>query len=196
MRAGILERHGVLVGIAAILIVAACFYWIRNDMILDRLEGQMIYQFAGFYKYDKPVYLPDVKLAGPRGEDVALSDFKGKHMILNLWATWCAPCVGELPQLRALRQHYITGDWSVIAVSVDRRGDVEKIVDFLTRYKIGQVAGYHDYTYGLQKALPPEGLPVTFIVNERGRILYKIQGAAVWNSQDIVEFLDYVAKVK
>lgn len=196
LRAGIIERHGVLIGIAAIFIAAASFYWIRNDMVLERLEGQMASRFAGFYKYDKPVYLPDIKLAGPRGEDVDLGNFKGKFLVLTFWATWCFSCVEELPQLKTLQSHYVTGDWNVIAVSIDNRSNVKKIVDLLMNYNVGKVAGYHDYTYELQRALLPEKLPVTYIVNERGRLLYKIQGATAWASPDIVEFLDYVAKVK
>lgn len=196
MQAGIFERYGLFIGIASVLAVASLMYWMRNEMILERLEGSMTVRFQTISKYQDNVYLPKVNLAGPNGKIVNLKDFKGDYLILNVWGTWCTPCIEDLPRLERLRRHYLGKEWNVVAVSVDPSSDIDKLIAYIEKYRFGNVAYYHDYQGALQKALPMKSLPVTYIVNKRGRIVYEVAGEALWDAPDVIEFLDYVAKVK
>jgi peroxiredoxin len=189
-------KYGLFIGIFLVLATGWMMYGMRNTMVLERLESTVNTRFQVINKYTKTQYLPDVKFAGPKGTILSLKDFEGKHLILNIWATWCSPCIEELPRLQNLQQHYLGKDWNVIAVSIDSRKDIEKLIAFIDRYQLGRVAQYHDIQADLQKSLPLEKLPVTYIINKRGRIHYQIYGSAVWDAPDIIEFLDYVAKVK
>src|SRR3954453_14845103 len=102
---------------------------------------------------------PDVAFKNPDGGDMTLAEFKGVPILVNLWATWCAPCVKELPTLDRLSQsHDEDGSLGVVAISQDM-GPHASVVAFLQSHRIKSLGAYHDAKMALSGKLGAEVLP-------------------------------------
>ena len=130
------------------------------------------------------------------GKTVRLSDYRGKYILLNIWATWCTPCVKELPALQELKG--TLEGWVVLAVAQDYIAPPEKIADFTNRLKVQDVAGYYAAEGSqIEKILITDGvLPVTVIITPEGYVIAKIKGEAEWNSPQVIDFLKQVEALK
>ena len=126
-----------------------------------------------------------------RGGVTHLGRFGGKVVLLNIWATWCLPCVYELPSLERL-QAAIGGDrFTVIALSVDGRG-ADDVSPFLKRLGIGALPVYLDSAGRIVEALQVrEGLPWTFVIDHRGQVMGYLKGAADWTSPEARALIRY-----
>lgn len=132
---------------------------------------------------------PDVAFVDPDGEEIRLADFRGTPVLVNLWATWCAPCVKELPTLNALaRRHDKDGAPGVIAVSQDMgpHGSVEA---FLAKLKVDDLGAYHDPTMALSGALDAQVLPTTILYDAQGREVWRYVGDLDWTSEEAARLL-------
>lgn len=196
MEEGFLQKHGFLFGLVLVVLTGLSMYKARNVMILERFEENMRFRFPAVHKYDEREYFPAVELGRPDGNFLSLKVFKGKFLVLNLWSTRCAPCLKELSRLQNLKRHYEHGKWNVIAVSLDPIEDAEKMLAFVERYHLESLAGYYDLKKDIPGVLPLESLPVTYIINRQGRILYRVSGAAAWDQPDVSAFLDAIARVR
>ena len=102
---------------------------------------------------------PDATFNDPDGGEMSVADFRGVPVLVNLWASWCAPCVKELPTLDKLaRSHRDDGQLGVIAVSQDS-GPQRSVVAFLDKLKIGDLGAYQDPKMALSGALGPDTVP-------------------------------------
>ena len=125
---------------------------------------------------------PTAAFRDPEGEEVSIADFKGKPVLVNLWASWCAPCVKELPTLEALATS--SGKTlQVIAVSQDMapRGSVEA---FLDKQKIGPFAAYHDPDMALSTALSVQVMPTTVLYDAAGKEVWRYTGELDWSGAE------------
>lgn len=136
---------------------------------------------ANFSLLETPIPLPGNPLRDEAGEAVVLKDRGGKVRLINIWATWCAPCVEELPSLDALQRKLGGDDFAVVAVSMDR-GGFDDIRPFLKKTGISHLSVYWDENGAFSRALEVKGLPVTFLVDRGGRIIGKAVGPADWAS--------------
>ena len=183
----------LIAGIFLVLGMAASVKMIIENQTIKRTEQQISRNFARFKAYEVPEKLPALRFAGPDGEEVILKDYRGNLLVMNVWATWCRPCITELPSLERLQNMTRGQNIKVIAVSVDLRKDIDKIGEFLDQHEIGAVARYHDIHGDLQDKLNPRALPATYILDGRGRVLYEIAGEADWSSPKIAGFLQKLA---
>ncbi|HUB96224.1 MAG TPA: TlpA disulfide reductase family protein, partial [Stellaceae bacterium] len=110
-----------------------------------------------------------------------------KFLLVNLWATWCAPCVAEMPSLLKLQGK--VGGLTILAVSEDRRG-AELVDPFIAKHGLDGLAIYLDPKNGLTNALHVDGLPTSYLVDRDGRILGKVEGAALWDAGDMVKLVE------
>jgi thiol-disulfide isomerase/thioredoxin len=123
-----------------------------------------------------------------KGNEVTLQGFGSKVVLVNLWATWCAPCLQELPSLDRL-QAQLGGDrFEVVAVSVDRRG-VEAVRPYFEKLKISHLAVYVEQHDRLTQALGLQVLPSTIIVGPHGVMVGKMIGAAEWDAPEAVALM-------
>ncbi len=186
----------VPIGIILILAVASLVLSKQNEKELEEKERAVATYFAKFNKYEEALYLPNAEIVGPGAKVYKLrDDFEGQYLILNFWATWCGPCVKELPELQKIQYYFGDGQYRVIAVSVNAQEEIESIVKFISKYKVQKVAGFHDYKGEIQKSLPLSNLPTTYIVNDKGRILYEITGDGRWSNPQIISFLKFLKTV-
>lgn len=150
---------------------------------------------SNFYKievFDPPLPLSDIFFS--RTGDVPplqMTDKKGVWVVLNLWATWCSPCIAELPSLNRLAR--IQTDYvDVLAVSVDRKMDARRIAYYLDRWRLEALAPLHDTAGILPVRLDTERLPVTYIVGPDGTARAALYGRAKWESEPAQSFLSAI----
>ncbi len=118
----------------------------------------------------------------------SLERFRGKLTLVNLWATWCPPCVEELPALDRLQAALANEPFAVVALSIDA-GDIEGPAAFARSLGLKTLGIYQDFTGKAQEAFPLYGLPITYLIDQRGLVLGYIVGAAEWESPEAVTFL-------
>ena len=116
------------------------------------------------------------------GQPASLRDFAGKPTLVNLWATWCVPCVKELPTLDALARRE-AGRLNVVAVSEDSDPS-EKVAAFLKERGISALRPLHDPELGMMTALGESGLPTTFLFDAAGREVWRITGDRDWTDAE------------
>ncbi len=111
----------------------------------------------------------------------SLADYKGKVVLLNVWATWCGPCRTEMPSIEALHKAMGPKGLHVVAVSIDDPGKAPEIRKFLKDFNL-TFEVLHDSTQAIQAAYQTTGVPETFIIAADGTIRKKVIAAADWNS--------------
>ncbi len=141
----------------------------------------------GLKMFSPPLPLPDMYLQSAEGEEQTIRAFGPGSCILNLWATWCAPCVEELPSLQRLSL-LAKGRFRVILLSQDRGGSA--VTDpFLRRLGVTDLPVFADPSGRFGRALSVRGLPTTFIINQHGSIVGRYEGGARWDDGAVVEFI-------
>jgi thiol-disulfide isomerase/thioredoxin len=111
-----------------------------------------------------------------------LASFRGKVVLVNLWATWCAPCVKEMPTLAALQQKYGGDDFVVAAISVDRDDTREEAITKLASLSNGKLAFFHDPKMAVVFPMKARGFPTTVLYDREGKEIARLAGEADWNS--------------
>lgn len=139
-----------------------------------------------------PAPAPDVAYVTANGETALLTNLKGKVLVVNFWATWCAPCVKELPSLDRLAGQLDPDRFHVLVLSNDRGGET-KAKPFLDDLGIMNLAADLDPKSKLARALGLRGLPTTFVFDANGRAIAKLEGLAEWDAPEVVDWLEAVA---
>jgi thiol-disulfide isomerase/thioredoxin len=131
----------------------------------------------------KPLDLPDFSFEDGDGKPKSLADFKGKVVLLNIWATWCVPCREEMPALDTLETRLGGKDFAVVAVNIDRGGP-EKAAAFLKETGASNLALYTDPSGKLFSTIKTVGMPTTLIVDRNGKEIARLVGPADWASPE------------
>jgi thiol-disulfide isomerase/thioredoxin len=126
----------------------------------------------------EPVALDFVDGAGAAR---SLAEWRGRVVLVNLWATWCAPCVEEMPALDRIAARLGGPDFDVVAISVDRQG-AAVVAPFLGKLGLTRLAPYLDPSNAAVRVLGAPGLPVSVVLDREGRELGRVLGAAEWDS--------------
>lgn len=128
----------------------------------------------------------------PDGTTLSLDDFEGKTIVLNFWATWCAPCRKEMPSLEALRKTLGGETFDVVAVATGPKNEAEKIDGFYRREGITDLPVYMDPSSRFANDMGIRGLPITVIINAKGNEIGRLRGDADWASENAIEVLTAV----
>lgn len=115
------------------------------------------------------------------GKALTLGDFKGQGLVVNFWATWCGPCVAELPTLAALSPKLSPDDIRVLAISVDMTGPAV-VLPFFAAHHIDGLTPLFDESSSALDAFGTSGIPLTVILDRQGRVVAKLEGGADWNN--------------
>ncbi|RWO72735.1 MAG: TlpA family protein disulfide reductase [Mesorhizobium sp.] len=144
-------------------------------------------EVAALLPADPPQSLKSLAFNGPDGKPMTLADHAGKTVLLNLWATWCAPCRAEMPALDALQKEKGSDSFEVVAVNVDAGDDV-KPKKFLSDTGVATLGYYRDSTMTLFNDLKKRGLalglPVTMLIDGEGCLIAHMNGPAEWSGPD------------
>jgi thiol-disulfide isomerase/thioredoxin len=141
-----------------------------------------------FVPSTQPYPAPAISLADTSGHSVELSELQGKLVIVNLWATWCGPCLREMPSLERL-QSRLGERVAVLAVSEDRGGN-KTVEPFIAKLGLKSVKIYIDPKSEVGHAFGVRGLPTSFLIDREGKVLGRVEGAAEWDSPKILGVLE------
>lgn len=138
-------------------------------------------ELVAFVRKSPPVELADVSFEDEAGSKKSLSDFKGKAVLLNLWATWCLPCRHEMPSLDRLQKEMGSDQFQVVALSLDRAGR-DAARKFFDEIKVENLTLYIDPTMKAGNGLRAVGMPTTILIGKDGKELGRLPGPAEWDS--------------
>lgn len=137
--------------------------------------------------HDAPRPLPDIRFRDGENQARSLADFRGKVVLLNIWATWCGPCRREMPTLDRLQATLGGPDFQVVALSIDRAG-MKVVSAFYAETGIEHLARYIDESGRTTQALKVPGLPTTLLIDREGREIARHVGPAEWDTPEMVAF--------
>jgi len=121
------------------------------------------------------------------GSEVSLAQFTGKIVLVNLWATWCEPCLREMPSLERLQSRL--GDKIVVVAISEDRGGSKTVEPFIGKLGLKSVKIYLDPKSAMERAFKVQGLPTSFLIDREGRVLGRVEGAAEWDKPKLLGVL-------
>lgn len=168
-------------GLAAVIYVSA--------QALTKPESGGYAQFAAgalakLAVLEAPPPQPDLPIFNAQGEQTALAALPGRVRLVNVWATWCAPCLHEMPTLAALQQEFGAKGLYVAAVNVDGAEKLELAVEMLGNLGQGRLDFYVDPSLSMPVRLNAPGLPISVLYDAQGRELARLMGGADWSSPE------------
>ena len=141
-----------------------------------------------FSSFKSPQPIPALKFMNRKNREITLEAFRGSYVLLNIWATWCAPCREEMPALDRLQKRLGGPDFEVLALSIDEAPS-SVIEKFYGKLGIESLYIYHDPTGGAPFELNIPGIPATILIDREGRGIGYVIGPVEWDSPEIVEEL-------
>jgi thiol-disulfide isomerase/thioredoxin len=138
--------------------------------------------------HSTPLVTTDVTFTSEDGQDMTLANFEGKHILLNFWATWCAPCRKEMPHLSAL-QDTLGGDSFEVVTIATGRNPLPAMQRFFAEIEVDNLPLHTDPRQALARNLGVLGLPATLIIDPDGQEIARMQGEADWSSDNALAIL-------
>jgi len=139
--------------------------------------------------FEQPRPVPEIRFQDDQGHDLTLATFRGRVVLLNVWATWCVPCRKEMPTLDRLERRLGGKDFQVIALSIDRKG-IEAVKDFYRKIGIEKLAIFLDPSGKGTHNLAIPGVPTTLLINREGGEVARKLGEAQWNSPELISLVE------
>lgn len=170
-------------------ISAISYVFLNNAQLPSELKGLQKGVLSRLELFDVPITPPNVPLDGRDGDVVHLNEFTGKFMLVNIWATWCAPCLEEMPSLARLNQARGGDDFEVVIVSIDRDG-FPKTDPWLERLNIHGLRDFIEPSGRLPLLVESQQMPTTLILNPEGRMIGKITASLEWDGPEAQRLVD------
>jgi len=167
-------RLAIIVGLIAVGAGVYAAYWQASS--------------GPFGRAASPKAIPELRFVDATGRPRTLADFRGKVVLLNVWATWCEPCREEMPTLDRLQARLGGDRFQVVALSVDKQG-ATIARKFYDEFAIKALPLYIDPTAKAAFVLNAPGLPMTLLVDRNGREIGRHLGAVKWDAPEVVERL-------
>ncbi|MBT8373411.1 MAG: TlpA family protein disulfide reductase [Deltaproteobacteria bacterium] len=163
------------------------FLFIVGAGIIVLLQTKDSYlNISGKPRLAKGVPAPDFTLPDIIGKMVSLTDYKGKVVFLNIWATWCPPCVEEMPSMEKLQQELKDENFKILAVSVDVSG-AKAVIPFVKKHKLS-FSILTDTKGAIKSLYQTTRVPESFIIDKNGIIVEKIIGPRDWAASGAIRF--------
>ncbi len=147
-----------------------------------------------FRAYKTPRQIPDLQFEDVKGTTRRLSDYRGQWVLLNLWATWCAPCRKEMPQLDSLQEVFAETNFRILPISIDGPQTAAKILPFYHQYEIKNLPILNDRESKSMKILNPRGLPASWLIGPDGYAVGEVGGYARWDSEEAANLIEHTCK--
>jgi thiol-disulfide isomerase/thioredoxin len=155
----------------------------------EKLQKPLV--MTPFVEFSHARLMPEVQYQTLTGEKVDLAKYHGKLLILNIWATWCAPCLKEIPQLTALQKRFAKDKIAILGVSIDE--DAKQLEAFLKKYKMQDFDTVIDPKQESEKIMPLSIVPTNYIIDGRGNLVGYLPGYLPWDDAGVVPFLKKLA---
>lgn len=186
----------------ALMLSAMMLAGLLSYIILNRIQPVDVsdMEIAGKKAGTESAANPDTSMAGQtlspatfrdgQGQPVRLEDFKGEVLLVNLWATWCPPCVAELPALDTLQARLKHKGLHVLAVSMDRGKPEAEIEAFLVERHLEQLVLYLDTGREIAMKWPYKGLPASYLIGRDGKVIARFDGPRAWDEGEIFRMVE------
>jgi thiol-disulfide isomerase/thioredoxin len=177
----------IVVVIALAVAGGGAWYWLTSSqpaptgIAADALP-------EGFKPMNPPLQMGGYAFQDADGNTVKLADFKGRPVLLNIWAKWCAPCLEEMPKLNQLQTDAAPGTLAVVAVAVDEP-DPAKVRNFLANRRWDALKPYLDPKNVFAKALDIKSIPVSLLIDKDGFALVRVDAPVDWYSDEAIRLL-------
>jgi thiol-disulfide isomerase/thioredoxin len=135
---------------------------------------------------------PAVTFYDADGKAMSLNDFRGRYVLVNLWATWCGPCINELPSLVRLQAELPQDKITVLPLDLEKH-DAQKVVEFLERTRIQGLPIYIDRDFSAMRGFAANELPLTILIDAQGKEVARAAGEQKWDHADSVAYLKAVS---
>lgn len=182
----------VMITITLVSLSIALWHFGTQEPAADSIADRTPQRIGILTPLDPAQPAPEAVLVMEDGRQVTLAELtRGQLTVVNLWATWCMPCMREMPSLDRLRQVVASEDITVLAISED--ATLEQARAFLIREKLIGLGLYHDPRGRLAQAFGVQGLPSTYILQASGRVVARLEGEAEWDSPTLIAHLKSLA---
>ena len=179
-----LKRSALLATLAAILIAAAATAG-DGPPVSGSVEN--------FSPIDPPLPAPGDAFKNANGDRFSLADFRGKLVLLNVWATWCGPCRQEMPSLDRLEGKLSADGLVVLPLSIDRGGG-PVVAMYYYQEGIDHLGIYIDPGHGIQDRLKVSALPTSFLIDREGHLVGTLLGSTQWDTPEALALIRYYLK--
>jgi thiol-disulfide isomerase/thioredoxin len=160
-----------------------------SENMSSLLTGEM----QNFAPNDEPRPFKDFTFLNAAGEEDKISNYKGKVLLVNFWATWCAPCRKEMPSLDRLQGELGGEGFEVLAIGQDLQG-MEKVTSFFEKLNLQNLAALNDKTVKSGRSSGVFGLPATILLNAEGQEVGRLVGPAEWDTPEAKALIMHVIK--
>ncbi|MDP6711319.1 MAG: TlpA disulfide reductase family protein [Nitrospinaceae bacterium] len=143
-------------------------------------------------KSDVGYLAPGFTLRNLKGNHESLEKYRGQVVVLNFWATWCAPCRVEMPSFENLYRRYRSEGMTVLAVTIDKNASVQ-IKSFVNEYELSFPV-LLDAKGEVERLYPSVTIPFTYVIDREGRVVARVDGAKNWESEETFEAIEYLLK--
>ena len=144
------------------------------------------------FKPQEGYLAPRFSLRNLKGNMEGLDDHSGKVIFVNFWATWCVPCVKEMPSFENLYRRFRSQGMTILAVSLDK-GDSTKVKEFSDKHKLSFPI-LLDTEGVVEKLYPSFTIPFTYVIDKQGRVVARVDGAKNWESPETFEAVEHLLK--
>lgn len=180
-----------ILALCSAALVGAVLYGMRDSTVHESSAPPAVLDKLKITEGRPPV--PEIGFLDAAGKSLSLSDFRGRYMLVNLWATWCGPCITELPDLARLQGELPSDRIAVVAVDVLERLDAEKLAAFLSMHGAAELPVHIDRERTTQRGLGANELPLTILIDAEGREVARAAGAQPWAHPDSLAYLKAIS---
>jgi thiol-disulfide isomerase/thioredoxin len=181
-------KASLLAGLMALALVPAAFLAVEGlggpgpkPASADETKPTLVGEMGDFIYFATPKPVPPISFSDGTGKALSLADFKGQVVLVNFWATWCAPCVREMPSLDRLQAKLGGKDFAVVDIALDRQGK-EAVQPYFTQNGLDHLGIYLDPKGESFRAWSGRGVPTSFLIGRDGRSRGVLVGPALWDS--------------
>jgi thiol-disulfide isomerase/thioredoxin len=168
---------------------------IRSNSAQAQISTDELPDAAGLLEQIMPTRAPNLKFTNAAGKPLTLANYRGSGLVVNIWATWCGPCVAELPTFAAISHNLSKSKILVLPISVDLNGS-SAVQPFYTSHNITNLPVLLDPDGSAVDTLNAQGIPITIIINPQGQLVAQLEGSANWNSPPTLALIKQLAGPK
>ena len=185
----ILKKYLKPVFFGSVIFIVFIIWFIAGSSNTPPITGQM----KNFKISNRVVPAPRIPFHDANGNKKVLSDFEGKVLLINFWATWCAPCIREIPSIARLHAKKNGQNFRVLPISTDAKG-ADAPLKFLKKINQTDLPIYVDSKMVLARAMGVSVLPTSLLVDRRGNVIGSIVGAVEWDSAEALALINHYQK--
>ena len=193
-----LKKSLLKYALIAMTVVAISAFLSLNFMAMgggnaSALSDYAVGEMSSFVSPDQPIPQPSIIYTTGGGDELTLSDFRGQIILVNYWATWCGPCVEEMPSLDILQTQLGGAEFDVVTISIET--SVEAPREFYERMELTNLPLIHDITLASFGLIGARGLPVSILYDRQGNEIGRVPGPAKWDSEDAYALINAAIRI-